>query len=110
MLRGLSSVATRSCKKARIRRRGWSSLSKSRTAAWSSSIVHAIACHHVFERDGVRFAEPAPFSHLEPTMPPTSFDIGFSLNPCPRKLGGASEIGSQPSAVAAWTAMCSLVQ
>ena len=20
-------------------------------------------------------------------MPPTSFDIGFSLNPCPRKLG-----------------------
>ena len=58
MLRGLSSVATRSCKKARIRRRGWSSLSKSRTAAWSSSIVHAIACHHVFERDGVRFAEP----------------------------------------------------
>ena len=59
MLRGLSSVATRSCKKVRIRRRGCgSSLSKSRTAAWSSSIVHAIACHYVFERDGVRFSEP----------------------------------------------------
>ena len=25
-------------------------------------------------------------------MPPTSFDIGFSLNPCPRKLG-APHIG-----------------
>ena len=23
----------------------------------------------------------------DPTMPPTSFDIGFSLNPCPRKPG-----------------------
>ena len=41
MLRGLSSVATRSCKKARIRRRRcWSSLSKSRTAASSSSTVY----------------------------------------------------------------------
>ena len=59
MRRGLSSVATRSCKNVRIRRRGfWSSLSKSRTAAWSISIVHAIACHHVFERDGVRLSEP----------------------------------------------------
>ena len=43
-------------KKTRIRRRGcWSSSSKSRTAALSSSIVCAIAHHHVFERDGVRF-------------------------------------------------------
>ena len=59
MRRGLSSVATRSCKKARIRRRGgWSSVSTSRTAAWSSSIIHAIACHHVVEWDGVRFSEP----------------------------------------------------
>ena len=32
-------------------------------------------------------ADPALFTLLAPTMPPTSFDIGFSLNPCPRKLG-----------------------
>ena len=29
-----------------------------RKSTWSSSIVHAIACHHVVERDGVRFSEP----------------------------------------------------
>ena len=32
-------------------------------------------------------ADSAPGTRLDPTMPPTSFDIGFSLNPCPRKLG-----------------------
>ena len=32
-------------------------------------------------------ADSAPCTRLDPTMPPTSFDIGFSLNPCPRKLG-----------------------
>ena len=32
-------------------------------------------------------ADPVLFTLLDPTMPPTSFDIGFSLNPCPRKLG-----------------------
>ena len=32
-------------------------------------------------------ADSAPFTRLDPTMPPTSFDIGLSLNPCPRKLG-----------------------
>ena len=32
-------------------------------------------------------ADTAPFTRLDPTMPPTSFDIGFSLNPCPRKPG-----------------------
>ena len=32
-------------------------------------------------------ADSAPCTLLDPTMPPTSFDIGFSLNPCPRKLG-----------------------
>ena len=32
-------------------------------------------------------ADPAPCTRLDSTMPPTSFDIGFSLNPCPRKLG-----------------------
>ena len=25
-------------------------------------------------------------------MPPTSFDIGFSLNPCPRKLGAPHDL------------------
>ena len=34
-----------------------------------------------------RRADPAPLTLFDPTMPPTSFDIGFSLNPCPRKLG-----------------------
>ena len=34
-----------------------------------------------------RWADSAPCTRLDPTMPPTSFDIGFSLNPCPRKLG-----------------------
>ena len=32
-------------------------------------------------------ADSAPCTLLDPTMPPTSFDIGFSLNPCPGKLG-----------------------
>ena len=32
-------------------------------------------------------ADPAPFTRLDPAIPPTSCDIGFSLNPCPRKLG-----------------------
>ena len=32
-------------------------------------------------------ADSTPFTRLDPTMPPTSLDIGFSLNPCPRKLG-----------------------
>ena len=27
----------------------------------------------------------APCTRLDPIMPPTSFDIGFSLNPCPRR-------------------------
>ena len=32
-------------------------------------------------------ANTAPFTLFDPTMPPTSFDIGFSFNPCPRKPG-----------------------
>ena len=32
-------------------------------------------------------------------MPPTSFDIGFSLNPCPRKLGAPHSSLSAASAV-----------
>ena len=36
-------------------------------------------------------ADPAPCTRLDPTMPPTSFDIGFSLNPCPRKPGAPYE-------------------
>ena len=32
-------------------------------------------------------ADPAPFTPLDRTIPPPPGDIGFSLNPCPRKLG-----------------------
>ena len=32
-------------------------------------------------------ADPAPCTRLDRTIFPTSLDIGFSLNPCPRKLG-----------------------
>ena len=55
MLRGSSSVATRPCKKARMRRAVcWSSLPKSRTAARSISTFQAIAFHHFFKRYGLR--------------------------------------------------------
>ena len=33
-------------------------------------------------------------------MPPTSFDIGFSLNPCPRKLGAPTT--KRPTAPVLW--------
>ena len=47
-------------------------------------------------------ADPAPFTRLDPTMPPNSFDIGFSLNPCPRKLGAPhGDEGGRPRADAA---------
>ena len=36
-------------------------------------------------------ADTAPFTLFDLTMPPTSFDIGFSLNPCPRKPGAPYE-------------------
>ena len=43
-------------------------------------------CDVVLGADSGR-ADPIPFTRFDRTIPPTSLDIGSSLNPCPRKLG-----------------------